>query len=212
MRILIVDDHPLTCSGLQSLLAQACPEAQTLLAHSAAEARSVLQGASPPQWIFLDVKLPDDPARLLLGWLRSSDWMARTVLLSADTHPQLLCDALDAGARGFIPKSADPDLVRTGVEAVLAGRVFLPDGMEEQLARARASMRAGEPALSPRQQQVLALLRKGAPNKVIARELGLALDTVKEYVSAILQAYGVSNRLELLLRLGGDAGTGNSGP
>jgi DNA-binding NarL/FixJ family response regulator len=62
--------------------------------------------------------------------------------------------------------------------------------------------------LSPRLQQVQALLQRGAANKVIARELGLSDHTVKEYVSSVLAYHGVANRLELVLRLGAERPNG----
>ena len=200
MRILIIDDHPLTCAGLRSLLSSAYPDAEVMSVHDAQDARTFLendaQASEAADWIFLDIHLPDDPEWLLFKWLCTGRWIGKTILISAELDGDVLRNALGTGVRGFIPKSADPDMVLEGFDAIRRGQVYLPP----QLA-GLAKQPAGKP-LSPRQKEVLALLLQGSPNKVIARELNLTLNTVKEYVSALLEIHGVSNRLELVLKMG----------
>ncbi|MBI1890069.1 MAG: response regulator transcription factor [Burkholderiales bacterium] len=204
MRIMIIDDHPLTCAGLASLLASAHVSALIEKVHTAEAARAALLGQNEVDWLFLDIHLPDDPELRLFNWIRETSWAAKTVLISAEMDGNLLSDALASGMRGFIPKSADPELVLEGFDAIRLGAVFLPPQFS-RLEKNTSGDAARKP-LSPRQQEVLGYLLQGSPNKVIARELDLALHTVKEYVSAIFKIYGVSNRLELLLKLGAKRG------
>jgi two-component system nitrate/nitrite response regulator NarL len=198
MQILIVDDHPLTCQGLAALLAATHPGVAVQSVHSAEQARRALQRLPEPNWIFLDIHLPDDPQSTLFKSLCDSRWIDRTVLISAEPEHQLVYQALVAGARGFIPKTADPELVLEGFKRVLAGDFFVPPSLKAAL-----DTRAGPGrSLSPRLQQVQDLLLRGTANKVIARTLGLSDHTVKEYVSSILTYHGVANRLELVLKIG----------
>ena len=198
MNILIVDDHPLTCQGLAALLVATQSDAHVQSAHSAEQARMALQRLPAPDWIFLDVHLPDDPQHLLFKFLCESRWIDHTVLISAEPEHQLIRTALAAGARGFIPKAADPELVLQGFARILAGDFFVPPELADML-RDPGTADAATRHLSPRLQQELLL--RGAANKVIARTLVLSDHTVKEYVSSVLVFHGVANRLDLVLKL-----------
>ena len=200
MNILIVDDHPLTCQGLAALLAATRPQAKVQSAYSAEQARTALQRLPAPDWIFLDINLPDDPQHGLFKNLCDSCWIDHTVLISAEPEHRLIRTALAAGARGFIPKTADPALVLQGFERILAGDFFVPPEFAAVLHDTSAADVATR-SLSPRLQQVQELLLRGAANKVIARSLNLSDHTVKEYVSSVLAFHGVANRLELVLKL-----------
>lgn len=201
MNVLIVDDHPLTCRGLAALLQGAPGAGAVECVHAAAEARARLEQRPAPDWVFLDVNLPDDPKRELFAWLGVAPWAARTVLLSAEVPHALVHAGLGAGMRGFIPKSAEPEQVLAGFEAIRAGQVWLPPGLAETLAARGTDPLSGR-GLSPRLREVQARVLRGASNKAIAREFGISEHTVKEYMSSILAFHGVSNRLELVLRLG----------
>jgi DNA-binding NarL/FixJ family response regulator len=184
--------------------------------HSATAARAALRagdpgGPSPIDWVFLDMRLPDDPDHSLLAELREGPWAARSIIISAELPREALRLALARGMRGFIPKAADPAMVLAGFEAVRRGEVYLPPELAEL--RHPAPAGSGSPngddrSLSPRLREVLALVLRGASNKVIAREMGLSEHTVKEYMSAILAHHGVGNRLELVLKLKGGTASG----
>jgi DNA-binding NarL/FixJ family response regulator len=128
MHILIIDDHPLTCQGLAALLSSSTSGAfvEVHSLHTTAAARQRLAEAPAPDWLFLDIQLPDDPQRSFFHELCASPWAARTVLISAEVPQTLLRQALGAGMRGFIPKSADPAMVLAGFAAVCRGEVYLP--------------------------------------------------------------------------------------
>lgn len=207
MNILIVDDHPLTCQGLAALLRATRPSVRVESAYLATQAREALQRLPAPDWIFLDIHLPDDPQHLLFQQLCDSRWIDHTVLISAEPEHHLVRTALAAGARGFIPKTADPELVLDGFAQILSGAFYVPPDMAAALRR-QSIADTPQRRLSPRLQQVQALLQRGAANKVIARELGLSDHTVKEYVSSVLAYHGVANRLELVLRLGAERPNG----
>ena len=201
MNILIVDDHPLTCQGLAALLSATQPSAKVQSAYSAAQARTALQHLPAPDWIFLDINLPDDPHHQLFRSLCESSWIDHTVLISAEPEHLLIHTALAAGARGFIPKTADPALVLAGFARILAGEFYIPPALLASL-RDTGATGPSSRGLSPRLQHVQELLLRGKANKMIARGLGLSDHTVKEYVSSVLMFHGVNNRLELVLRLG----------
>jgi two-component system, NarL family, nitrate/nitrite response regulator NarL len=204
MNILIVDDHPLTCQGLSALMEATQKNAQVRSVHTAAQARESLRLLSPPDWIFLDINLPDDPKHIFFHEICANHWIGKTVLISAEPEHRLIHTALAAGARGFIPKTAEPDVVLHGFAMVLAGEFYLPAGLAAQLKHMPIDLISVR-HMSPRLQQVQELLLRGVANKVIARELNLSAHTVKEYVSSVLAFHGVNSRLNLVLKLASDA-------
>lgn len=200
MNILIVDDHPLVCHALAGMLALMAPGAQVRMAHTLSDALSALSGQPAPDWIFLDLNLPDDPDKKLFSDVCTSDWALKTVLISAEMPLDLLRLALGAGIRGFVAKSADPEQIRACFNTVSQGGVFLAEELRRRIdgcVLARGDTRP----LSPRLLEVQQWLLKGAANKVIAREMRLSEHTVKEYVSSLLAWHQVGNRLELVLKL-----------
>lgn len=204
MNILIVDDHPMTCQGLSALMLATQKHAQVQSVHSAAQAREALIHLPPPDWIFLDINLPDDPKHLFFHEICANHWIGKTVLISAEPAHRLIRTALAAGARGFIPKTAEPDVVLQGFATVLSGEFYLPTTLAEQL-RNLPMDAASVRQMSPRLQQVQEFLLRGVANKVIARELNLSAHTVKEYVSSVLAFHGVNSRLNLVLKLASDS-------
>ena len=201
MNILIIDDHPLTCQGLAALLAATQPKARVRSAYTVEQAQAALQRLPAPDWIFLDINLPDDPTHQFFQTLCKTPWIDRTVLISAEPEHRLIRRALAAGARGFIPKTAEPERVLEGFQAILAGAFYLPQALAAQL-RTQVADADTQRELSPRLKQVQDLLYRGASNKLIARDLSLSAHTVKEYVSSVLAFHGVSNRLALVVKLG----------
>jgi len=132
--------------------------------------------------------------------------------------------AVDAGAMGFVPKRASNETLFEALHMVMSGGIYVPPmtmGSEPaapkpegdtvpsvlQVVREHAqdsgfptgAAQLAEIGLTPRQTEVLGLLLKGQPNKLIARELNLSVETVKDHVAAVLRALGVSSRTQAVL-------------
>jgi DNA-binding NarL/FixJ family response regulator len=114
---------------------------------------------------------------------------------------------LQLGAAGFVPKSMASETLLSAVKFVLSGGVYIPADLLDEVNRAGMlatpdrprEAGAGRIELTERQEQVLQLLARGAPIKIICRELGLSEGTVKTHVTAIYRAFNASNRTEALL-------------
>lgn len=188
--VLLIDDHTLFRAGLQ-LIVQAHPEVGPIL-----EAGSVLaareHAGQAVDVILLDIELPGLNGLDGLKLLRESFPQARVVVVSASATPAAAGEAAARGADGFLPKSSSANDILQAITRVLRGETSFPDQVTP------AASGTGS-TLTVRQLEVLALLCKGKPNKVIARELALSENTVRVHVSAIFAHFGVNSRSEALV-------------
>jgi DNA-binding NarL/FixJ family response regulator len=113
------------------------------------------------------------------------------LMLSGLVNPQMVRTALASGAVGILSKNGDSLELLTAVRLVLAGEVYVP---VELLASTKT-----RPQFTLRQGEVLALLLDGRSNKDISDALALSDDTVKNHVTALLRAFDVKNRVQLVL-------------
>jgi len=209
LKILVVDDHPLICEALRQVLKALDKDIELLEAGSGSAALSEADKNDRLDLVLLDLALPDADGFEVLGQLRERHPSFPVVVLSASEQAEVVMRALDAGAMGFIPKTASNELLLGALRLVLSGGVYLPAEVLRHapaptLARksAAAETTYRDVGLTQRQAQVLALLVQGKPNKIICRELALAEGTVKIHVTAILKALGVSNRTQAVVAVG----------
>jgi len=203
MKILIVDDHPLIQEALQHVLAALDPALELIQAQDASEAHAALSREPDTDLILLDLALPDSDGFELLGDLRR-EWPGMPVLVLSATHDRSTVEhALDLGAMGFIPKTANTRVLLEALRLVLSGGVYLPSesGRANGGIRPRAVTRPDQLGLTLRQADVLKLLVQGKPNKLICRDLRLSEGTVKVHVSAILRALNVRTRTQVVIEL-----------
>jgi DNA-binding NarL/FixJ family response regulator len=160
------------------------------------------------------------PDLLVIDW---QDWMSsaailrllaehpglRIAVLTGDTSPECVCDLLDKGVLGVVPRDTDPRLIVRALEIVLLGGHYVPAGAlalpppppPEPVPREpevvvnpppkRARLASG---LSPRQEQIMRCVHMGSTNKMIARTLGISEGTVKIHLASIFQQLGAPNR------------------
>lgn len=200
MKALLIDDHVLYCEGLALFAQHRLPQLRLQIEHSLSKALDRLSDTDAPSVVLLDLGLPDSSGLGSLERLREQAPSVPIVVLSADDRPQTVLGAIERGAAGFIPKSADGSALVEALEAVMDGRVYLPE-------TARMVSNGSTPApdggalhgLSPRQLDVLRLLVEGRSNKLIQRELALSESTVKTHLEAIFQRLGVKNRTQAVV-------------
>jgi DNA-binding NarL/FixJ family response regulator len=223
MKVLLVDDHPLILSALQAVIQGLGDDVTVFGVASADEARTALKRDAGFDLALLDLGLGAEDGFDLLSELRTQYPALPVVVVSATERQVDVIRAIDMGAMGFVPKRASNRDLFEALRMVMSGGVYIPPMMLGLPApppggdTVPAVMRrvpdeplaAPEPAqkvrsfeslgLTPRQAEVLALLLKGMPNKLIARELSLSVETVKDHVAAVLRALGVSSRTQAVL-------------
>ncbi len=202
MRILVVDDHPLIQVALKHVLEELDDSLELFQSHDASAARSALAVTPEVDLVVLDLTLPGCNGFEFLRELRCN-WPGIPVLVLSATHDRATIEsALDMGAVGFIPKTANAQLLLAAMRLVLAGGVYVPteSGGFDEL-RPRPAAKPSELGLTVRQADVLKLLVQGKPNKLICRDLRLSEGTVKVHVSAILRALNVHTRTQVVIEL-----------
>ncbi len=198
MKLLLIDDHALFREGVAALVEQRMPDVALQLAGDLNGARSVLAEHPDCRLALLDLGLPDSHGLDGIARLRELAPALPIVVLSADDRPETVLGAIDRGAAGFIPKSADSTAFAAALREVLEGRVHLP--RQALLGADTAQADDGEAlGLSPRQVDVLRLLVEGRSNKMIMRELELSESTVKTHLQAIFRRLGVSSRTQAVV-------------
>jgi DNA-binding NarL/FixJ family response regulator len=207
MKILVVDDHVLIREALRGVLKELQEDAAVVEAPDSRRAMQCVEENPDLELVLLDLNLPDRSGFDLLAELRERYPAISVVVLSASNDRDDIARALDLGALGFIPKSAQREVMLSAFKLIFSGGIYVPP---EILARpqtapavhARSPARplsAAELGLTGRQMDVLALLMQGKSNKAICRTLDLAEPTVKNHVTAILKALKATNRTEAVL-------------
>jgi DNA-binding NarL/FixJ family response regulator len=146
----------------------------------------------------VDLNMPGMDGVAGLRKLREAAPTLPVVVASGQEDAATIRAVLAAGAVGFIPKSERSEVLLGALRLVLSGAVYVPARLLDAAPAAPAAPSLSD--LTPRQLDVLRCLRRGEPNKVIARELGLTEGTVKIHIAAILRALHARNRTEAVVR------------
>lgn len=196
-RVLLADDHPMIGAALDVLLRGSDYELVGR-ARSGADALSQVQRLKP-DILLLDVNMPDGSGLDVLRQLRDSRRAPAVILLTAgmDDSQLLVADSLDPD--GIVLKTSDPGHLLECMEQVRKGEQWIDPEIADRTAHAkeRASL---APSLTPRERELIQLVRQGMRNREIAQQLGVTEGTVKVYMHAIFDKVGVDNRTELAMR------------
>ncbi|MFM2406206.1 MAG: hypothetical protein RL223_4086 [Pseudomonadota bacterium] len=201
MKFLLVDDHPMWRQGMVFFLRSHAAASAVLEAASGAEALGLVDRHDDLDLALVDLDMRGMDGLETVARLRERRPGLRSVVLSASDRQEDVWRSLSAGACGFIPKSAEPQAMKSALVEVMGGRPCVPTlgdaGSVSRWAPQTPSDSIG--GLTLRQQEVLALMCQGLPNKGIAQELALTEKTVKVHVGAIFKALGVTNRTQAVL-------------
>jgi DNA-binding NarL/FixJ family response regulator len=197
VRLAIVDGHTLTRYGLRHLLAQHVDIEVVAECGSAAQAADVIPQAIPDV-VTIDATLPDGDGMRLARNFRDAYQEMGIVMLTSRGEDDVLFRALETGVSAFVAKTAPVDEVLTAIRhAAVAASSFTASGLAVAITRRR--MIRGLLALSPREAEVLHLLRDGLSIPAIAAAMYISQSTAKTYVARLYDKLGATNRAQALI-------------
>jgi DNA-binding NarL/FixJ family response regulator len=179
--------------GLAAMLRHAEAISSILQADGGEPGLAIAREHADLAMIILDLTMPGMAGTEAIAAFGAARPDVPIIVLSASESRADAQAALDAGALGYVPKSASSKTLLLALNLVLQGEMYLPPLL---LSGASERRPTGWPALTERQTDVLIMLAKGGSNKEIARALRLSDKTVKAHVSAIFRALNVSNRTQ----------------
>ena len=205
IRVLLADDDALVRSGLRALLNG---EKDIAVVGEAADGREAVNRARElrPDVVLMDVRMPrvDGVAatREIVSWPRRP----RVLVLTTFDLDEVVDDALDAGADGFLLKRATPEQLVDGIRTVFAGDALVAPAVTRRLLAAHARRRAPDrdrlvlaAPLTEREADVLRSLAEGLSNAEIARRISVSPETVKTHIKSILSKLGVRDRTQAVV-------------
>lgn len=203
IRVLIVDDHEVIAEGLKVLIG-AAPDIRVVgLAHDAAAGLRLAADARP-QVILLDHHLPDRPGTEIIGELRRLAPDGAVVMLTSDDADEVLANAFEAGAAGYLLKTRAAGDVISAVRSAAAGEMLVSEATLARLLRHEKTRAARQAqvttSLTERELDVLRGLAAGLDTKAIAERFGLTVSTVRTYVQVILRKLDAHSRLQAVMR------------
>ena len=210
LKVLVIDDHPLVQEGVSAALKSLADDVTVMAARDAEQGLATAAENPDLDLVLLDLALPGMSGFNLIGKLHEQLPSLPVVVLSALEEPENVRHAINAGAMGFVPKSAATRVLIEVLQQVLEGNVTVPLALQSSgppVSHALPGETGETPVVSEldvalltlRQLEVLSRMCQGKTNKQIATELGLSEKTIKAHVTGIFKVLGVVNRTQAVL-------------
>lgn len=206
MKILLVDDHVLFREGMRYVLQQLNGGVSEIFEAGSFPDGLKIAGEHPElDLALLDLHMPGSEGPLSIKFFHHSYPHIPIVVVSGEESYEVMENAMDYGAMGFVCKNSPVPVMLNALNLVLLGGIYIPpqllmrqEGMPEKKMRPveKDNSRANEYSLTTRQMQALKHLADGLSNKEIAEKMSLAEGTVKVHIATLYQILQVNNRIE----------------
>lgn len=196
MRVLIADEHALFRDGLGLVVEQLDDDATIIQASNFSQSIKLLETEPKFDLVMVDLQMHDMDWEQAFAEICRRCCDAKVVAISANDNVHDIKESLRKGANGFISKCSEAQILKSALQLVLNGGIYVPpvvlDNDNDRTADAGRHM-------TKRQKEVLSLLAKGMSNKQIAETMGISEATVKLHINAVLKFLEVKNRTQALL-------------
>ncbi len=187
IRLALVDDHRMLLSALTEWIRSAASDI-TMVAAVPTWPELIAHPEFPVDVVLLDLDLKDNiPVSLKINTLKTAG--VSVVLMSTYSEPNLVREALSAGALGYLVKSEDASMIVEAIRAAAQGESFVSAELDLALNGAEIG---GAPKLSAQERRVMALYGAGEPVKAVAFQLSISEETAKSYLKRIREKYRVA--------------------
>lgn len=214
IRVVIADDHALFREGVVMLLAGHDDIEVVGEAADGFQALSMAE-ALQPDILLLDIRMPEAGGLEVLPKIRSASPGTRVLILSGFLEEDLLIEALQQGARGYLLKTTTQEGLLKAIRSTYAGELWAErklvtlvlENLIQRLSKLNVPLARAREALTDREQEIVVGVVQGKTNKEIASGLGISDKTVKTHLTNIFSKLKVSRRLQLLLHRTTDRST-----
>jgi len=197
--VVVVDDHALLRDGTRQIL-EAHPDLQVVGEAASGEVALALVNKLHPDVVLMDIALPDVNGIEVTRTLTRDHPDVRVLMVSAYDEDEYIRSALEAGAAGYLSKTAPGEELVQAVRAVAGGTSVLQSGLMARLFKPPRQPAQGAAELSERELEVLSLLAQGMHNKELAVRMNIGTRTVDRLCDSIYAKLGVSSRTEAVVR------------
>lgn len=193
IRVAIADDHKMVAEGIARLIEESETAHVVGIAGTLGDAASLIS-AEQPDVLLLDVALPDGDGIDSIPQFLAASSQTRVVVLTMFGERAVIARALEAGASGFVLKSAAPEVLMEAMRAVCRDEVYLC-GESSRIQRISKEV---APTLTPREREILRLIVDGLSIKEIADRLCLGFETVHSYTKYLRRKLQANNMASLV--------------
>ena len=187
IRLALVDDHRMLLGALTEWIRNAASDIE-MVAAVTTWPDLLTHPEFPVDVVLLDLDLKDDlPISLKISTLKTTG--VATVLMSTYSEPNVVREALAAGALGYLVKSEEAEMIVEAIRAASNGESYISAELDLAL---NANDVGGSPRLSAQERRVMALYGGGEPVKSVAYQLGISEETAKSYLKRIREKYRVA--------------------
>jgi DNA-binding NarL/FixJ family response regulator len=207
-RVLIADDHTLLRAGIRALL-ESIPEVAVVAEAGDGRAAFAAVLANRPDVVLTDIAMPGMNGLELAAQVSRELPEIKTIILSMHADEEYVCQALQAGAAGYLLKDSGTAELHLAIQAVARGESYLSPAISKHviadyLRRTGSAVRSPEP-LTPRQREILRLIALGRSTKAIARSLGISAKTVETHRAQLMERldiYDIASLVRYAIRIG----------
>ena len=196
MRVLIVDDHPVTRDGLKSAFGMSDEIDIVGEASSGEEALREVESANP-DIVFMDVRMPGMNGIQATRLIRERHPETRVILFTIDESRASVAEAIQAGVSGYLLKDASVNELINAARQAMEGRAVIhPSLTQAFIEEVQLVDRSPGQPLSPREIEILQKIAYGATTKEVADQLGISFHTVKTHLERIFEKLGANDRAQ----------------
>lgn len=202
MKVLIADEQSLFRDGLTLRLKEINQNIDILQSSSLTEMLQILSAEPNTDILILDIDLAGFSAEETIKNIQNISPSAKIIAISSSEDVRNIKNILSLGAKGYIPKRSDSNILSGALKLILDGGTYIPPIMLKTDSISKSTSPTLPPLkknLTNRQSQVLDLIAQGKSNKQIAYDMGVSEATVKLHINALLRSLKVNNRTQAVI-------------